>query len=125
MACWVLRSALVHLTCLRKHWRSVRQLLEYSCRALPCRAAQVLAQLAAGAMPVRLVAGHDLYEEGDEVDGFYVMQEGEQGTGREGRDSRGHKRVPEGVATCYEGGGAGCSPCAFLMGENGRTKGCM
>lgn len=38
---------------------------------------QVRSQLAASAVPVRLVAGHNLYEEGDEADSFYVLQEGE------------------------------------------------
>ncbi len=37
---------------------------------------QVRAHLAASAVPVRLVAGHNLYEEGDEADCFYVLQEG-------------------------------------------------
>ncbi|GAB4823679.1 hypothetical protein N2152v2_010725 [Parachlorella kessleri] len=38
---------------------------------------EVRAQLAASATPVRLVAGHNLYEEGDDADAFYVLQEGE------------------------------------------------
>lgn len=38
---------------------------------------QAKAQLAAGAVPVRLVSGHNLYSEGDDADSFYMLQEGE------------------------------------------------
>ena len=41
------------------------------------RCMQVRAALAASAVPVRLVAGHNLYEEGDKADSFYLLQEGE------------------------------------------------
>jgi CRP-like cAMP-binding protein len=40
---------------------------------------QMRAQLASVAMPVRLVAGHNLFEEGDAADSFYVLQEGKKG----------------------------------------------
>ena len=40
------------------------------------------AQLASVALPVRLVAGHNLYEEGDAADSFYVLQEGKKGAPR-------------------------------------------
>ncbi|KAL4447902.1 hypothetical protein ABPG75_005121 [Micractinium tetrahymenae] len=38
---------------------------------------QMRAQMADAALPVRLVAGHNLFEEGDEAGSFYVLQEGE------------------------------------------------
>ncbi|KAL4442414.1 hypothetical protein ABPG77_004998 [Micractinium sp. CCAP 211/92] len=38
---------------------------------------EMRAQLADAALPVRLVAGHNLYEEGDTADSFFVLQEGE------------------------------------------------
>ena len=41
---------------------------------------QMRAQLASVALPVRLVAGHNLFEEGDAADSFYVLQEGETGS---------------------------------------------
>lgn len=41
-------------------------------------AAQVRAVLAANAVPVRLVAGHDLYQEGDAAESFFILQEGER-----------------------------------------------
>lgn len=34
------------------------------------------AQLASVARPVRLVAGFDLFQEGDPADAFFVLQEG-------------------------------------------------
>lgn len=38
---------------------------------------EMRAQLAGVARPVRLVAGHNLFQEGDDADAFYVLQEGE------------------------------------------------
>jgi hypothetical protein len=46
---------------------------------LPCLmrcAVQVRSQLASRALPVRLLAGFDLYCEGDRADSFFVLQEG-------------------------------------------------
>lgn len=45
-------------------------------RSLPPPEVQLRAQLATVAVPVRLVAGHNLFEEGDPADSFYVLQEG-------------------------------------------------
>lgn len=42
----------------------------------PVTLCQAKAQLAASAVPVRLVAGRNLYEEGEEADAFYMLQEG-------------------------------------------------
>lgn len=39
-------------------------------------ALQMRAQLAAMAVPIRLVAGHDLFREADDADSFFVLQEG-------------------------------------------------
>jgi hypothetical protein len=48
------------------------------CCAPPAAAVlQIRARLAASAEPLRLVAGHSLYEEGDEAHMFYVLQAGE------------------------------------------------
>jgi hypothetical protein len=44
--------------------------------SLPPPEMQLHAQLATVAVPVRLVAGHNLFEEGDPADSFYVLQEG-------------------------------------------------
>lgn len=41
-----------------------------------CTVLQMRAQLADAARPVRLVAGHNLYEEGDDAGSFFVLQEG-------------------------------------------------
>lgn len=38
---------------------------------------QMRAQLAAMAVPVRLVAGHDLYREAEDASSFFILQEGE------------------------------------------------
>ena len=43
---------------------------------------QVRANLAAAAVPVRLVAGHNLYEEGGAADSFFMLQEGESPSAR-------------------------------------------
>lgn len=42
----------------------------------PTLSMQMRAQLASVARPVRLVAGHNLFEEGDPADSFFVLQEG-------------------------------------------------
>lgn len=47
----------------------------------PCRL-QMRTQLASVARPVRLLAGHHLFEEGDEANSFYILQEGEEGQRR-------------------------------------------
>lgn len=54
------------------HPTSTRTHTHQPCPLLP----KVKAQLAAGAAPVRLVAGHNLYQEGEEADSFYMLQEG-------------------------------------------------
>lgn len=46
-------------------------------RMLSVLSPEVRAHLATVALPRRLVAGHDLYREGDDADKFWVLQEGE------------------------------------------------
>ena len=46
-------------------------------RMLRTLSPEVRAHLASVAVPRRLVAGHDLYEEGDDADRFWVLQDGE------------------------------------------------
>ncbi len=40
--------------------------------------AEVREELISCAMPVHVVAGHDLFKEGDPADAFYVLQEGNE-----------------------------------------------
>ena len=67
-----MRQLSVHtILCKRQHHWPSKPGIEASTR-IPCcvrfiRCAQAKAQLASFAVPVRLVAGHNLYEEGDEV----------------------------------------------------------
>ncbi len=71
------------------------------------------AQLASVAVPVRMVAGHDLFEEGDAADSFYVLQEGAWGGGP-GRP-QGLPACPPAVALrcCFNGSkGAGQAQAA-------------